>query len=545
MLSALLILAGTAHARSTGDDSSASPPFTHADIIPDDVSLYLQLHNPQTLRRRVDDCALARWAGGVIGEGALADAWQDISATVGLDAQALFDRYLGENLTIVIRDERPQWQWAMISHVPPRASEELLRRLKARIQGHRSGIGLYELPEHDLQIAVSESIMLIGPKRRDDLYTDIATAMRRTIDETLAGHEAIAYGRSLDPGTINVYLRHKGPVGGWSVTVGRLNGQAFDFSHEMRFDRPPRHRGATEFHLDHCLHNRMPEETVIALTEPTDLRAGRFEAILRARLDVELLSPALRESLAGRQLLIVGSHPAPLDENSEIAMPSLTRAYELVDDGGSAERLHDHMHDLLDTVNRSIGRPLDLPSREMWDKPVNAVTSIDLAPLTDRIIGSRPAWSAVTVSWAIFDGPGGRWLLLGSHADHVETIGRRLSADYHAESCPDWSDLQACGTDPDDPPRWLAFGQLNAGQATSLLDALGTNLEAWAHPGHHDRLARSIGTLAELTGVLDRVQWRMRRPASDRMHIEVRAEMATGTACPETAAPPQKHEPPE
>lgn len=536
-------------------DRPAEPrdPFARTEIVQQDVRLYVHIDRPADLRANVRNRPIGAWTMRVLQEGAFHDVWTDISRVAELDGGTFFDRYLGRELTVIVRGERTRPQWVALTRVQPTDAQHLLRQLRAKVHGPRHGAAIYELPEHDLLIALHGNTMLIGPAGpgrdggdhdAEGLFDLTLTGLRIRPDETLADLQAITRARELvdadTSGQIGLYMRHEQPLGGWSVAVARLNDATLTLRHAASFEHAPWSGEITAIEFDglSLLEGRAkPPHTMLAVVEPTDTGAGRLERFMLANLGHGLLDQSTRTMLGDRQVTLIGRPVSDgrvaggqgdqREQPRASVVPAICRAWELgddvsIDDADAAIR--SHFGEVVQRVNRMTRGAFDLRVTSSDDNDDDrSIDHVDAGGLARAMFGDLPGIERTQLCWTVAAGPHGTWALLATDVDHLKQTATALTRR-------DDGDGAAVASRRD---RWASCGFVDGRAIAEQLRVFMQHL-AQQHAETASSRARSIEMMSEFAGSIESATWRTRRPARNEMRTDIEVRFTP----PVTAGPP-------
>ena len=107
----------------------ADDPFRAAALTPADVRLYIHVDRAAAIRAELSDRPLAKWATDLIGQGQTPLAWERLGEAARIDSEELFDKFLGNAFTVVVRGRDELTDWAVLTEVETADTRELLARL--------------------------------------------------------------------------------------------------------------------------------------------------------------------------------------------------------------------------------------------------------------------------------------------------------------------------------------------------------------------------------------------------------------------------------
>lgn len=529
----------------TGDDAT---PLRAASVVPEDVHLLIQIDDAAAIRAELADRPIARWIAAMVESSEFHQAWQQLAVHTGRESSDLFDRCFGRSVSVIYRragDGRDRDEWALITEMKADDSTDLLRRLQPRTLRSRSKFSIYELPEHDLLMARRGETMLIGPRQSPSLMLDVLSRHGRGdgIGKPLSEAEQFASVRELERGNIALFMRHQPPLGGHSAAVLRMDGEQMRLQHRARFDSPPFSRTVTRIEIDVSPLKALEDHALIAVIEPADIGMGPFESFLIAALGEGLFSPAMRENLSDRRIIVLGDIEGRQEEKQvDLLAPTITMAMEIKQANGALEEIDQHVVKLIRQLAAHGGGrfAIDVPDVDAFADA--QARQVDLSPATHWFTGSLPIAQPMTLNWYVVDETESRYAVFATHPDALRDTMHSLSR-----------------TRPRAP---IGGKEARSGEAsTGRFQSCGTingvrisqHLESWADrpdlflgrahgdserredvaDSSRDEFQQTLKLMATFAGGIERLRWRLVRPSTHEMHLDLRLTLTA----PESVRP--------
>lgn len=501
-----LAVTGRAQAVDAGD------LFARAQSVPPDATFYLHVEDAAVLRHDIASRPLGRWARRVIDESQFGTAWNNVAGAADKPAWRLFDVFLGDRFTFIMREQGEATEWALITEVHPRAAEWLSRRLKAKVHVARENMVIEEVIEQNLLMARRHDLLVVGPKQESGLFNELLHRLNSPPGTTLASHESVAAARGLGTGVLGLVIRHKAPMGGWSAIVADMEGDDVHIQHRGRFDAAPFQRGLTELTISTGLLDAFENDSLLAIVQPTDLDGGAFDAYLRALGGVPLMAPGQHEALGEQAIVSIGENEGRLnDDPIDLLQPTFALAVALRDDALTVDEVDQMVLGWARATDSALdGAFLQNRFADGRFRP-RAPRHIDLQPSEAWFGGLYPIARAVSLNWVVADTPHGAFLVLATHAGHLDDTVASLQA---------WGGRGGAQHEK----------LYNAGVANGV--RIGHHLRSYAEqaqlfsPTAPEEFRSTLDLLADLAGGLEGAEWTLKRPTLNEMDLEVKVKLS-------------------
>ena len=487
---------------------SARPgdPFRAAALTPPDVRLYIHVNRAAAIRAEVADRPLAEWATNLFGDGQAPQAWARLAEAVELGGPQLFDTFLGTAFTLVVRGREEAAEWAVLTEVDPSDTRLLLSRLDPRVLGPRHRLPILHLPEHELQLAFSGRLLLIGPVPQSGLFDEMVPNLVMPPQECLANDPAIAQARELGGGGAGLFMRHEPPMGGWSVAVADLHGPSIRLRYAAKFDHAPFTTVPTKLQWDLTPIHNLRGKTALAFMEPTDASGGPLDAFLQVALGKALMTPDMRRNLGPRRLTVFGELDGRLENPPfDLLLPTVARVYEVMDNEQAWAQLDEQMIGLVATFN-TLGEDafeLDVPDPAMFE--AGEPRRVEVGPAARWLLGDIPGVDRVSLNWTVIKGQLGSWSVIASDPGHLATIAEALSV--------------APAGEPIVGP-WESSGTADGPRLASIVRSWRDRTEVLAEPGRVDDLRSALLLFSTFGQGIQRCDWQMTRPSANQVLLE-------------------------
>lgn len=482
----------------------ADSPFAAAALAPPDVSVYVHLSDVAQLRRDPALVPLSAWIESWLAEGELPGAWRELAEATGT-AGSLLDACLGRQVTLLARRDDPSWDWALITDMSPRDSELLLRRLSARVLGPAHGVGLFALTDHGLLVGRRERLLVVGPADDGGLFEDVLGNLNGPATATLADGAAADAGRRLGPGRAGAYLRHRPPLGGWSVAVGDAVDGRLMIRHESQFERPPLMAAVTSTQWDPSPILRLRDAAMASMIEPTDAAGGPFESFLTSLLGSRLLPSALGDNLGPRRITVIRG-----------SMPAIARLYEVRDAARAAAQLDRFIVGLAESLNRMVPEHVRVAVPDPSDFRTGTPRRIDAGPMARWLLGEAPGVDGLAVSWDVVDDGRTSWCVIASDPSHLTAVATDLEGSAPAGGAEQL--LGAAG-------QWTCCGVARGASVAGSLAAWPDYVEALTGADTPVPLRHAASLLAGLSRCARECRWRLARPSDTTVVTEIEIEL--------------------
>ncbi|MHC4414364.1 MAG: hypothetical protein ACYS0G_03675 [Planctomycetota bacterium] len=487
--------------------TGASDPFRDAALAPPTVRMYLHVEGAAELRAEIADRPIARWAKRTLAKSQLREAWERLAAGSDTDAARLFDICLGRRLTVLARGQGESTQWAALAEVDPDDSARLLGRLAPRVLGPRHKLAILELPEHELLLARSGRLLLIGPQPQPGLFYEMVPNLTTPPAESLAADPALAEASRLGRGRAGLFMRHQPPLGGWSVAVADVRGPQIKIRHAARFDHAPFGSDVTELTWDMAPIRNLEQATILTFIQPTDTGGSPLDAFVAAALGDAAMTAEMRGNLGSRQITTIADVDGRLaDPPFDLLFPTFARIYEVNDVDQARAQVDGHMIRLVKQLGRLAGDEVRLVVPDPAAFEPGEPRRVEIGFLARWLFGDVPGVERMSLNWSVVGGGEslGRWCIIASHPEHLRAVAEALA-----------------GQPP--PPilgRWTHGGAANGRR-------LAEHLRGWrdleglpVNPPQVETFRDTLRIVSELAEGVERCRWRLSRPAADRMRLE-------------------------
>lgn len=481
-------------------------PFRTANLIPPSVRLYVHVNDAASIRAEVADRSLGKWATNLIGQGQAPQAWVRLADAAQFDPGELFDTFLGNAFTIVVRGREETADWALLSEVEPSDTRLLLSRLEPRMLGPRHRIPILVLPEHELQLAYSGRLLLIGPQGPSNLFDEIVPNLARPPEDCLANEPAIAQAQELGGGGIGLFMRHEQPMGGWSVAVASVDGPRIGLRYAATFDNAPFARAPTKLNWDLTPIQNFRGKTALAFIEPTDATGGPLDAFLQVALGSAVISPEMRQNLGPRRLTVFGEldgrlHQPPFD----LLLPTVARVYEVMNAAQAWKQLDEQMVRLVTSINELGEDAFELEVPDPTTFEVGRPRRIEVGPAAQWLFGDIPGIDRVSLNWTVVEGDLGAWSVIASDRRQLESTVAALSVRPVQEP--------VVGS-------WESSGTADGPRLASMIRSWGSRADVLAEPGRADELRSALQLFAGFSQGIQRGEWQMTRPSANQVRLD-------------------------
>ncbi|MHC4427436.1 MAG: hypothetical protein ACYS0D_02380 [Planctomycetota bacterium] len=478
-------------------------PFATSAMAPQGVQVYLHVSEAAELRRQFLTRPIVRWADAMVADGALPGAWEHLAAAAGTDGSELFDVSLGRCLTVVARRQEAKAEWAVLTDVEPRRCASIVARLEPRIVGPVARLSVFHMPEFELVLARQGRQLLIGPSMEPALFFEMVPHLTRPPADSLADDEALEEARTLGTGSAGMFVRHRPPMGGWSVAVADVQEGVLTVRHAARFEQPPFTSGITELRWAPPPLAALEARTILAIVEPQKRSGGPLEAFI----EVGLVSRVPEENLGVRRITTVSDYDGRLaDPPLEGLFPTFARVYEVQDPQCAWAEWDEHLLGVvrqLDTL-RPEGARLTLPDAESF--PPGEPRHLEVGELARWAFGDIPGVERMTLDWSIVSGPAGHWCVVATSPGHLEEVSEALVS-REQDDAGDVGTWTNCGT---------FDGIRLAAQLRNWREQAGQLVVA----GDLNAFRETLQLAAFLAEGVERGRWQLTRPTVSTMRVD-------------------------
>ncbi len=488
-------------------------PFRTAALSPPDVGVFVHVTAAAEARAELADRPIARWARSLLSGGQVPVAWQRLANAAGVEAGQLFDTCLGLEVTVVVRDHQEgAAEWAVLTETDPQVSAAQLGRLAPRVLGPKHNLAVLDLPDHDLLVARSGRMLLIGPRLRSGLFYEMVPNLTAPPQRALADNPALAEARRLGPGRVGLFVRHQPPLGGWSVAVANLRGRQIEIRHAAEFDNPPFGRAVPETEWSLAPIRSLEEKTILAVIEATGTGGGPLDAFITAGLGEAAMTAQMRQNLSVRQITTIADFDGRLGKPAfDLLFPTAARIYEVRDADLARRQLDDQMWRLLTKLAR-MGEghyELPLPDRGAWEAA--QPRSVPIGPAAKWLLGVVPGAEQVSLNWTVTSSAESHWSIVATSPQHLEAVEAALCGAPAAGPAPGTE--AAVG-------RWYQCGTADGPRLARQLRSWRDQAVRLAAPQDVDAFRDTVGLLGDLADGVQRCRWQLVRPSARRMRLD-------------------------
>jgi len=409
-----------------------------------------------------------------------------------------------------------------LTEIEPQVSAALLRSLAPRVLAPRHGVGVFHLAEQELLLARADRLVLIAPDNDRGLFDAMVPNLNRAPEGSLAQHEGVLQGTVLGmemgskPGRARagLLIRHRPPLGGWSVGVAELDDDRVTVRHASRFDSAPFRSRITEFTWDPSPLRCLEGTGFLGYIEPTDTAGGPFDAFVATLLGEPLISQALGDNLGARRITAFSDIEGRLEDPPfDLLMPTIVRAYEVNDADRAWSQVDAHMVRLVEALNQLGQGSFQLEVPDPADFEPGRPRSVPIGPMARWLFGDIAGIDQASLNWTVSGDPTS-WCIVASHPDHLDAVARALETDAPC--------LPVAG----DTGRWTTSGIGDGKRLAQHLASWSTHAETLAAPEDVAAMRDALNLLRELAQGVDRCQWRMTRPTVESVTTEAEFELS-------------------
>jgi len=503
----------------------AGDPFEAAALAPPDVRLFVHIDNAARLRGQLHNRPIGRWVRSWLAQGELPAAWERLANAAGLTEADFFDKCLGRRVTLMSRAGEFSSEWVVLTEIEPDVSAALLRSLSPRVLAPSNDVGVFHLAEQALVLARADRLVLIAPDDGRGLFDAVVPNLHRAPDVSLAQHEAVLRGTILgtelggDPGQARaaVLIQHAPPLGGWSVAVAGLDDDRVRVRHASRFDSAPFRSRVTALTWDPSPLRCLEGTGFLGYIEPTDTSGGPFDAFVATLLGEPLISQALGDNLGARRITAVSDVEGRLEDPPfDLLLPTVARAYEVLDAARAWSQVDTHMIRLVAALNQLGQGSFELAVPDPADFEPGRPRSVPIGPMARWLFGDIAGIDQVSLNWTVA-GAGGaatRWCIVASHPDHLDAVTAALENDARC--------LPIAG----EQGGWTTSGIGHGRRLAQNLASWSTHAETLAAPEDVAAMRDALDLLRELAQGVDRCRWRMTRPTAESVTTEAEFELS-------------------
>ena len=496
--------------------------FGAAALAPADVRLFVHIDGAAQLRGQLHDRPIGRWVRSWLAQGELPGAWERLSKAAGLTEGEFFDKCLGRQVTLLSRRGEFSSEWVVLTEIEPQVSAALLRSLAPRVLAPRHGVGVFHLAEQELLLARADRLVLIAPDNDCGLFDAMVPNLNRAPEGSLAQHEGVLQGTVLgmgmdsEPGRARagLLIRHRPPLGGWSVGVAELDDDRVTVRHASRFDSAPFRSRKTEFTWDPSPLRCLEGTGFLGYIEPTDTAGGPFDAFVATLLGEPLISQALGDNLGARRITAFSDIEGRLEDPPfDLLLPTVVRAYEVNDAARAWSQVDAHMIRLVGALNQLGQGSFHLEVPDPADFEPGRPRSVPIGPMARWLFGDVAGIDQTSLSWTV-GGAATHWCIVATHPDHLDAVAGALETDTRC--------LPVAG----DQGRWTASGIGDGKRLAQHLASWSTHAEALAAPEDVAAMRDALNLLREFAQGVDWCRWRMTRPTVERVTTEAEFQLS-------------------
>ncbi|NOG54779.1 MAG: hypothetical protein HND57_10705 [Planctomycetes bacterium] len=202
-------------------------PFQNAQLVPDDVRVFVSVVNGSALLNRLSTTPMAQGLYEVFERSNTGKAWQKLSHSAHRDPRILFDKLLGRKFILIIPDEvkdpdievsndapeDPEAdeaapglfdEWIAIAEVDHRTAKEVVQAFDARVTRRQEGISILQSEDGTLHLAYRDSHLYLGTAGLQERFEDLVYGEPA---ETLLDAPDFQQARCCQDGQIGVFIR--------------------------------------------------------------------------------------------------------------------------------------------------------------------------------------------------------------------------------------------------------------------------------------------------------------------------------------------------
>ena len=511
----------------SGRTALADDLFAAAALAPPDVRLFVHILDATQLRGQLHNRPIGRWVRSWLAQGELPGAWERLAGAAGLAEAEFFDTCLGRQVTLMSREGEFTSEWVVLTEIEPAVSAALLRSLAPRVLAPSNDAGVFHLAEQALLVARVDRLVLIAPDDGRGLFDAMVPNLTRAPDQSLAQHEAVLRGTTLDTqlggddgrARAGVLIRHSPPLGGWSVGVAGLDDDRVRVRHASRFDSAPFRSRVTEFTWNPSPLRCLEGTGFLGYIEPTDISGGPFDAFVATLLGEPLISQALGDNLGARRITALSDVEGRLEDPPfDLLLPTVVRAYEVNDAARAWSQVDAHMIRLVAALNQLGQGSFQLAVPDPASFEPGRPRNVPVGPMARWLFGDIAGIDQMRLCWTVA-GTATRWCVVASHPDHLLAVAAALETDT------------ACLPVAGEQGRWTSSGIGQGKRLAQHFASWSTDAETLAAPEDVAAMRDALNLLREFAQGVDRCQWRMTRPTAESVTTEAEFELSP----PETA----------
>ena len=452
-----------------------------------------------------------------------------IEAFAGEDAMATFDLLLkranapgekvardvfGGRVAFFIADEATDSTWVLGFESDDQRCEHVLRMLRAKMISP----GRFESAAERLVMRRVGGWLLVAPL--SEIGRGVLDDSARRVPNEDPGHsllgEPLVQPLLASDAPVRMFVRHGAPAGG--ATTMALRGEKRGLRAEIlgSYDEPPLGLSGGRHGLDLHLVRAFEDRAVLVMSNPANGIPARADAFWLALLPELMPTPAMRATLAGERIFLVGS-------SQDHAMPAIACAWR-VEDAEQARGDQDHfMRGVCCGLTRGIEQPRSDQDAspgpgsvgQTPDQMVEARRTPDLGPFVDRYLGRMFKLGASSLLWRTVSTPCGGWQLYASDPRWLVEVEERLAI----ASCSD-----------EERPSISGAGFCDGPRAAALM----RRWQPLTTPGVQDRVAKGLSAISDMMEKLGRVRFRYDMPSPVSLRATVEIEPPAKLAEPST-----------
>lgn len=497
--------------------ASVSSATRALESAPPDATLFLRLEDGAGLGRAPECGALAKVLGAqvLLREGS--DQWTSLARRLGLSEREMFERYLGADLRLALREQTTKdgagYDWALLTRVAEADMDRLVQALRPAI---RAG-GRFELPEDKLALAYRAPWLAVGPSATSHLFADVAERFDAPLDRNLL---TVAKDGGLDgvppTGRLTVAMILPPPFSGCGLMGGDIRDGKLALAFRGAFAAAPM-PGSQQTMLDVSVLARFDDTCIAALADPIRTSVGPEDGFLVSVMPELVPSATFRANLGKQRLLLFGeSEGARLQPPLHMRCPTFAVAYQ-VDD---AEQARDDQDALVlrcyDALGARVAKPegITLGAASIpKDGPKDGPRSAPIEPLVAKMTGGHPIARGWSLHWGVVRGASGNWQVYATSPEWLATVSRILrdGPAPKAELVSAASAGCCCGM------RLASHVRSWSGEADAFAKAAATD--------DAEGLRKGIELIASVAERFGRVRWTIGTPSERRLSIDIEAEL--------------------
>lgn len=527
-----------------GEPPVAEDPFATANRVTAEATMYLHVHDPDSLRDLLADAAVGSVLVDLGRESEFRRLWDALAETAEGGERELFGLIFDRDLTIVARPDDDGLRWTLLARVDREAFREIDDRLRLQLAPGREGVLVRRLPELDLGFAYDGDYLAIEAAEGGRALKRTAWALRHP-KRSLETTDGVVAGRELGSGQVGFIVRHDPPMGGWTAMVGRVSEGRLEIRTRSSFEASPFSSPLPAGGGDLAVAREMIDCGTLAVAQRRR-RGGVGARFLEVLVMGDDAAAATMPELGERVITVIG---APPDDRADEPLPPpvlagrgglrlepLRPAASLPATGvalelarpADEERVDRFMRSMVEGLHR-LAKECDAPDqggRILPDQPSFAgaganpgdgVGRAAVGPLAERLFPHVPGAESLTLHWCTVDGGESDWWVISTSLRQIGEMRRSLST----LPAPDATD-----------PTLTMVGVGRGDRIARTLRGVRPHLESLATPRDAPRIATSLENLAALAETMRAVDWEFRRTEANRLDARIILELVPHDAGP-------------